>query len=493
MLQNAAEHKRTIAQMLAFAGMSGLHSMKWFCLILLTLAVLVFWFSVLLVLLYNPVIAFFLGAMLLAVVAVIGLPAAFIAGFASGMLCAVLEPRESYIPVKYWVLTWIGTGALFVAAILWAMPTHPRLQTVGFQDPVRLDIPLFSVLRFSSDSKSFFTVSHRTLYHYDLNGNILGQVAFNESGGESIDDFYLTANGEELGVLVSQRFWGGGQLVDIRVDFIVVNVQSMTVARRINLLSDNTGNLGRRVIFSPATKSWIVYCLAGKRNEEKHVFFALQSDTLKIQAETIVDHLGRISIYPVPGLDGTIAIDAMSNSLLWNYQSNELTNNPARVSSYRRGAAVFSGPFPRTIATLGTHHENDCFLVFPSDSGMPSHYSAPLALRQEMDWGWQIAGISDDFKTALFFYHRPVMLAIPPPQRILVVDVPSMRIIAERTSRTPFIREVFLSPNGKYVAVASSTCQRRGTRISTSFHFDIYEVSGTEPRPSEQWREINRP
>jgi len=480
--------------------MSGLRSMKWFCLILLALTVFVFGICVLAVILGNPILVFLLGAMLVAAVAVIGLPASFISGVATGMLCAVLRPRETHMPFKYWVLTWIGTGALFVAAILWAMPTHPRLQTVGFQDPVRLDIPSFSILRFASDSQSFFINSRGAINHYDLKGNILGQVAIRENSGESIDDFYVAANGKELGVLVSQRFWSNDKLSDIRVDFIVVNVQDMTIARRINLLSGNTRNLGRQIVFSPTTNSWIVYCLAGKRDEEKHVFFALGSDTLEIQAETIVDGLqpfSHVSFYPVSGLDGTVGIDTINNSLLWNYLSNELMDKPTRVKfSGPHASSFLSGPFPHTIAALGTHNAEDCFLVFPLDSDKPSHYSAPLEFgnKVENDWGWRIVGISDDFKTALFFYHRPVMLQIQPPQRVFVVDVPSMRVIAERTWRRPFVREVFLSPDGKYVVVPVSQSQYRGSRIiSSTFYIDIYEVSNVEPRPSEQWREVKRP
>ena len=484
MLQSTAEHKRTIVQILAFAGMSGLRSMKWFCRFLLALLVFVIGISVLAVVLDNPVIVFLLGAMLVAAVAVIGLPAAFIAGFASGMLCAVSQPRETHMTFTYRVLTWIGTGVLFIAAVLWLMPTYPRVQTVGFASPKRLDIPSFTLLRFANDSKSFFVKARGGINHYDLNGNILGQAEIKES----IDDFCVATNGEELGVLVSQRFWSNDKLSDVHVDFIVVNVQNMTVSRRTRLLSGGAGNLGRQVMFSPTTNSWIVLCLIDSRNH----LFALKADTLEKQAETSLElhGLSNVNICFVPGLEGTVGIDFFNMrhvSLLWNYLSDELVDKPTRVQ--------YSGPFPHTLAIFDFDHERNCFLVFPFDSDVPSHSSAPLKFgnKVENDWGWRIAGISDDFKTALFFYHRPVMLQIPPPQRIFVVDVPSMHVIAERTWRRPHVREVFLSPDGKYVIVPVSQSQYRGSRIvASTFYIDIYEVSNTEPRPSEEWREVNR-
>ena len=467
MLQSAAEHKRTIFQILACAGMNGLHSVKWFCFILLVLTSFVFGCAVLLVILDNPNIVFVLGAMLIAAV-------------------AVLEPHgmETHIPFKYQILAWIGTGSL-LGALFWVLLAGPPLKTVGFQSSARLENNA-SDLRFASDSKSFFTYSWKVLYHYDLSGNILGQIQFEEY----IEDFCVSANGEEVGVLVNQPIFGNDKCTDNLVDFIVVNVQDMTVARRIRLLSGDTRNQGRKVLFSPTTNTWIVHCHVGTENH----LFALESNSLKKQAETMIDipnwSPDSVSIYFVPGLDGTVAIDFLNKSQLWNYLSNELINQPTRMKyPLTIGQRFFSGPFPRTVAAFDFHHENKRFTVFPFDSDTPSYDSTPFPLEmRQNEGGWRIVSISDDFKTALFFYHRPVMLQLPSPQRVFVLDVPSMKIIAEKTSRSPFIREVFLSPDGKYVAMFVHL--NRNRREKTTYAIDIYEVSDVELRPSEQWREV---
>lgn len=394
--------------------------------------------------------------------------------------------------MNYRILAWIAMGALLVAAVSCFSLTRSRLQMTGFQSPTRLESPAYSTLRFANDSQSFFTLSWKTLYHYDLKGNILGEIEFEEY----VQDFRVSANNEELGVLVYQPIFGNDNHIDSLIDFLVVNVRDMTISRRVRLLSGDTKAYGRDVLFSPTTNSWIVHC----GSIEKSHFFALKSNPLEKHAETVIDvryklhgtdkiySSGLQNLYIIPELEGTVGIDFDSKLLLWNYLSNELIDRPTKEQyvSYPR---FFPGPFSRTVATVGTYHENNCLLVFPFDSDVPTHYSAPFP-PEGKHGNWRIAGMSDDFKTALFFDKgRRGILSPPSPQRVFVVDVPSMKIIAERTSKSPFIGDVFLSPDGKHVVmfVHLDSNKKEG---GTQYVMDIYEVSATEPRPTEQWKEV---
>jgi len=112
MLQNTTEHKRTVFQILVFACQRGLCSILWFGCILLVLAFFVCGLEVFLVILDRPVTVFILGALLIIGVAVTGTPAAFIAGFVTGMLYAVSESFRHRLSYTTRMKAGIGMGSL---------------------------------------------------------------------------------------------------------------------------------------------------------------------------------------------------------------------------------------------------------------------------------------------------------------------------------------------------------------------------------------------
>ena len=400
--------------------------------------------------------------------------------------------------IKHFLLlnkyTLIPVVVLAIAAF-WTISNIPGSRAEKFQRVARIEV-IASMVRFSNDSQSFFVRTYNdTLCHYDIKGNLLGQIKFQ---GKSISDFYVSADDKKLGMLVQEHVFDNEKCVANPIDFVVVDIEDMTIAKKVNLFTGYAESLNKGVLFSPTTESWIAYYSDVDKDKTKYTFFALKSDNLEKQAENVITSKSYpMHIYCVPEVEGIIGIKFSDTSQHWNYLTNELMERPAKstISETASESKFFSGPFSRTIAALGTYQESVCFLVFPFDSDTPLYYSAPLPENVKpprASWA-QVVGISDDFNIVLFF-SSPIgaVLSPPPHQRLFVSDVPSMQVFAELTNRRgvlsfngdAFIRDAFLSPDGRHVVTV-------GRSRKPAYWINIYDVSTPDLRPAEEWRTVN--
>jgi len=143
-------------------------------------------------------------------------------------------------------------------------------QTKDLQRIARLDL-LASSVCFSSDSKSFFVNSGKTLYHYDIKGNILWQIDIEGT----ICNFAISTDGETLGVLIKNHIFSHGKYIATPIDFITINVKGITISKKVRLFSGLANNTLNTILFSPTTKSWIVFFNDNPCENNEEIFYFL--------------------------------------------------------------------------------------------------------------------------------------------------------------------------------------------------------------------------